>query len=120
LSVLRRDNGAAGNGAPQIHLPRPQSADEALAQVVRLQELVGRLLVENQQLQTALESRIVIEQAKGVLAERLGVDPTEAFRLLRRAARNNRMPIHKLAAGVVVSRDTPAEMSLPIAQAPPP
>jgi AmiR/NasT family two-component response regulator len=55
-----------------------------------------------------LESRIVIEQAKGVLVERLALGPDEAFEILRRAARSQRRRIHDLAADVVTSRDTPA------------
>ncbi|MEU4570172.1 GAF and ANTAR domain-containing protein [Micromonospora sp. NPDC023956] len=52
----------------------------------------GELLTE--QLQTALNSRVLIEQAKGVLAERLQIDVGEAFALLRDSARsrNRRMP----------------------------
>jgi AmiR/NasT family two-component response regulator len=114
LSVLRRDSRlAADDLPPEVYLPEPETTEEALAQVARLQELAGRLLVENQQLQTALESRIVIEQAKGVLAERFALGIDESFRLLRRAARNNRMPIHKLAGSVVASRQTPVEIPVP-------
>jgi ANTAR domain-containing protein len=55
------------------------------------------------QLQTALETRVVIEQAKGVLAERDGTTPDEAFEKIRREARSRRMKLHDLAAGIVAS-----------------
>lgn len=75
--------------------------------VAQLVELTRTLAERNGQLQRALESRIVIEQAKGVLAERIGVAPDAAFELLRRAARNHRLRIHALAEDVVGSRTTP-------------
>jgi hypothetical protein len=51
------------------------------------------LLERTIQLQTALDTRIVIEQAKGVLAERLRLPIGEAFELLRRAARTSSQKI---------------------------
>jgi transcriptional regulator with GAF, ATPase, and Fis domain len=57
------------------------------------------------QLQDALDSRVLIEQAKGVLAERLGVDLDEAFRRLRKQARNTNRKLHELAADVVGGED---------------
>lgn len=56
---------------------------------------------ENDQLRTALLTRIVIEQAKGIVAERLDVEVGEAFERLRREARNRRMKLHALAEAVV-------------------
>jgi transcriptional regulator with GAF, ATPase, and Fis domain len=56
------------------------------------------------QLQTALNSRILIEQAKGVIAERLGVSVDEAFASLRRHARNTNTKLTDVAAGVVNER----------------
>jgi AmiR/NasT family two-component response regulator len=79
-----------------------QPADGELA------ALVKALTERNLQLQQALDSRIVIEQAKGVLVERLALVPNDAFEILRRAARSQRRRIHDLAAEVVVSRTTPA------------
>src|ERR671926_1030956 len=76
----------------------------------RLAELVVALADENANLQRALDTRVVIEQAKGVLAERFDVDVYEAFRLLRASARSNRMRLHDLATRVVESRQTPSEI----------
>lgn len=53
----------------------------------------------------------MIEQAKGILAERYSLGIDEAFELLRRGARSNRVRIHELAARVVASRETPAEIA---------
>ncbi len=53
------------------------------------------------QLQTALNSRVLIEQAKGVLAERLGIDMDQAFITLRRHARANNYKLSELARAVV-------------------
>ncbi|MGW2229088.1 GAF and ANTAR domain-containing protein [Streptomyces formicae] len=53
------------------------------------------------QLQTALDSRIRIEQAKGILAERWGVGMDEAFDVLRRFARRERLVIDVVATQVI-------------------
>ncbi len=68
-------------------------------------ELVESLRRENDQLRTALCTRIVIEQAKGVLAERLQVEVDQAFERLRREARNRQMKLHALAAAVVACEE---------------
>jgi ANTAR domain-containing protein len=59
------------------------------------------LLERTIQLQTALESRVVIEQAKGIVAERESIDPEAAFDRIRREARARRIKLHVLAAGIV-------------------
>jgi hypothetical protein len=61
------------------------------------------------QLQHALTSRIVVEQAKGMLAERYSLTPDEAYALIRLAARSNGLKVHALANNVLGSpRETPA------------
>jgi hypothetical protein len=60
-----------------------------------------------EQLQHALSSRISVEQAKGILGERLGLDMDGAFALLRYAARGERMKLHELAQAVVDNDGTP-------------
>jgi AmiR/NasT family two-component response regulator len=86
------------------------TAREAEIALARLLGVTGSALERNGQLQQALETRIVIEQAKGVLAERFGLDVDEAFELLRRASRSNRVRIHDLAARVVATKTTPPEI----------
>jgi AmiR/NasT family two-component response regulator len=59
---------------------------------------------ERRTLREAFRQRAVIEQAKGILMERHGVDPDEAFELLRAQSSQRRMPLPDVAAGVVESR----------------
>jgi hypothetical protein len=56
------------------------------------------------QLQHALTSRIVVEQAKGMLAERYSLTPDEAFELIRLAARSNGIKVHALSNSVLGNR----------------
>ena len=65
------------------------------------QRTIDALRAHVAQLEHALQSRIVIEQAKGVLVARHGVDLRSAFELLRRTARDTRRRIHDVAAEVV-------------------
>jgi AmiR/NasT family two-component response regulator len=53
------------------------------------------------QLQHALDSRVVIEQAKGILAERHAVELEEAFERMRIVSRRTRRPVREVAADVV-------------------
>jgi hypothetical protein len=105
----RRYDGA-GETLIRISLP-PGTAEETQAAVQRLVELTGMLARRCAQLQEALDSRIVIEQAKGVIAERFCLEPEHAFEILRRAARSNRMMLRDLAEQVVSSRKTPWELA---------
>jgi ANTAR domain-containing protein len=82
--------------------------DPSALGVEELRGLVDRLSTENGQLTQALESRIAIEQAKGVLAERYRLSVEDAFLLLRTSARGARVRIHDLAREVVRAPETPA------------
>lgn len=78
---------------------------QALADVATIgvlqQRLITRSAEVNGQLQTALNSRIIIEQAKGVLAERLGLNMADAYARLRTLARNNNQHLSDAARAVV-------------------
>ena len=57
--------------------------------------------LRSEQLQVALDSRVLIEQAKGMVASRDGVSVTEAFLRMRRHARRHNASIHDVARAVV-------------------
>ena len=52
-------------------------------------------------MQTALNSRVLIEQAKGIVAERLHLDVDDAFTLLRSGARNHNRRLSDLAQAII-------------------
>lgn len=75
-------------------------ADMATSYVVNAGEL-ERTRVSVAQLERALESRIVIEQAKGVIAAEREVSVDKAFEILRAHARNHHANLHEVAEAVV-------------------
>lgn len=81
-------------------------ADIAVSYIfaVQLHEETSRLAG---QLQNALDTRVLIEQAKGMLAERHAVSLGEAFDLLRRHARSNSTPVREIARRVVEEKLEP-------------
>ncbi|MFD9497362.1 ANTAR domain-containing protein [Streptomyces sp. NPDC060005] len=62
----------------------------------------------NEQLHAALQSRIVIEQAKGILAARLDITLNQAFEDLRHHARHHQMLLSHVAHAVIDTGFTPA------------
>jgi hypothetical protein len=86
-------------GQPEIDVAQAL-ADVATIGLVQERTIrVGRVLSE--QLQAALNSRVVIEQAKGVLAERRKVEMDAAFELLRSYARSSHQLLSNVAHSVV-------------------
>lgn len=77
------------------------AAAQALADVATIAILQHRAVrdarVLNERLREALNTRVVMEQAKGVVAERAGIDMQEAFGRLRRHARNHNLLLADLA-----------------------
>jgi GAF domain-containing protein len=78
---------------------------QALADVATIgllqQRAIHRRDTVAEQLQTALNSRVLIEQAKGVIAERLQLSVDDAFALLRGAARRQNRRLSDLALAVI-------------------
>ena len=97
LNLFRADAGAL---APADIRIGPGLADVATISLLHDRSM-RRTDTLNEQLQTALNSRVVIEQAKGKLAERLGIDVDQAFTLLRDQARNRNQRLSDLARAFV-------------------
>ena len=74
------------------------------------QRAIRRRDIVTEQLQSALNSRVLIEQAKGLLAERLHVNVAEAFTILRSSARSRNRRLSELAQGLV---DGTEHLSMP-------
>ena len=88
--------------------PADITAAQAMADVATIAVLQHRASVEaqiiNEQLSHALNSRVIIEQAKGMLSERAGIDVDEAFGQLRRHARNHNRQLVEVAEDVLDGR----------------
>ena len=82
-------------------------ADLATIGIIQHQAVLETQRV-NEQLTRALESRVVIEQAKGVIAERAGIDMAEAFSRLRRYARNHNLRLTDVAQASIDGTLDPA------------
>jgi GAF domain-containing protein len=85
--------------------PADVEAAQALADVATIAILQHRSALEAQlvheQLNHALNSRIVIEQAKGMVAEREGLNMEQAFSVLRNHARNHNLRLVDVAHDVI-------------------
>jgi transcriptional regulator with GAF, ATPase, and Fis domain len=82
-----------------------QRLGQALADIATIGILQERAIrtrdILTQQLETALHSRIIIEQAKGVIAEREGLDTGQAFERLRAVSRSRNRRLAELAQMIV-------------------
>jgi transcriptional regulator with GAF, ATPase, and Fis domain len=104
-------------GALNLFGTQPGALDEdtirlaqALADVATIGLLQARAIRQRdtlaEQLQTALNSRVVIEQAKGVIAERRHLDMDQSFTLLRGTARTSNRRLSELAGAIVDGSET--------------
>ena len=76
------------------------SADVATSYVINASKIRQQQQL-SEQLQHALESRVVIEQAKGITAQQHAVTVDEAFHLMRGHARSNNASIRAVAEAIV-------------------
>jgi hypothetical protein len=98
-AMILADLLAAENGITQAPPPKPDT--QAVASEA------GRLRTTVSQLEHALATRIRVEQAIGVLAERHRIKPRQAFEQLREAARSRGRKVFDIAGDVVASATNP-------------
>src|SRR5580692_12404686 len=95
---------------PGVFDPANVRIGQALADVATISLLHERSMRHsdtlNEQLQTALNSRVIIEQAKGKLAERLGLDTDQAFSVLRDHARTRNLLLSDVALAFIDGSET--------------
>jgi transcriptional regulator with GAF, ATPase, and Fis domain len=97
LNLFTTETGALDGGKLRVGQALADIATVGLLQ----QRAVHRGDVLTEQLQTALNSRVLIEQAKGLLAERLHVSVSDAFAILRGSARSRNRRLSDLAQALV-------------------
>jgi ANTAR domain len=98
-AMILADLIAAENGMPPARPAKPQDLGQ-ISETGRLRATVG-------QLEHALLTRIRVEQAIGVLAERHRIKPRQAFEQLRDAARSRGRKVIDIAGDVVASATNP-------------
>lgn len=81
--------------------PVPAGDSDSADDLAAMRNRVRFYRTRAEQLQYALDHRLPIEQAKGVLAERYQIDVDSAFELLRSFCRNNNMKIHDVARTLI-------------------
>lgn len=103
---------AAPIGALNLFSASPGGMDEAVHRIARaMADVAAIAIIQNQtvresegrarQLQHALDSRVAIEQAKGMVAERLGCDMDQAFAVIRTYARSHRRLLTEVATEII-------------------
>lgn len=103
MNLFRTARGALDQHDVHVGQALADLATIGLLSQLRLSEAETRAA----QLQSALDSRVLIEQAKGALAAREGTTPQEAFERLRRHARRHQRTIRSLCQDVIEGRLTP-------------
>ena len=107
-------DGVDGDGAsPDVSAIRLSDGDLGrLTEYADAQERkVRELQTTVAQLESALESRVTIERAVGMLAERLSLPISDAFEVIRSAARTSRREVRSLAEELLEDpAETPPEV----------
>jgi len=106
LNMFRSDHGSLSE--PDV-LAAQAFADVATIAIVQHQSALDAQVLNNQ-LNLALNSRVIIEQAKGRISQAANVDMDEAFQLLRNHARNHNLGLTRLASDIATGTLHPSSL----------
>ncbi|MFI7386776.1 ANTAR domain-containing protein [Streptomyces sp. NPDC049813] len=101
--------GAPGSNLDDKALALARSFADAAAHTLALQREVAESRALATQLEHALSSRVVVEQAKGILAAQHGLTLEAAFAGLRRYARSHQRKVADVSRDVIAGEDVPVE-----------
>lgn len=118
LNMRRQTIGALSIFGPETSRFDPDDVRivQALADVATIaiiQERTDRIDMITERLQAALNSRIIIEQAKGALARSQTITTSEAFQVMRNTARSTGLKVADIAASVIAELETPGAYPAP-------
>jgi GAF domain-containing protein len=109
LTLLHRTAGPL----PEDDLALAQALADVATIGILQERAIRRREVVNEQLQTALTSRVIIEQAKGVLAQHLGLSMDEAFNRLRGYVRGHNLRLADVARLIATRQLDPRTLTTP-------
>jgi transcriptional regulator with GAF, ATPase, and Fis domain len=107
LNLLHRTPGSL----PEDDLALGQTLADIATIGILQERAIRRTEVVNEQLQTALRSRVIIEQAKGVLAQHSGLAMDEAFNQLRGYVRAHNLRLADVAGQIATGQLDPNALS---------
>lgn len=102
LFASKRSAGALNLYADQTYVFDSESVEVGLAFATHL-AIAWNILQRDKQFRSALVSRDIIGQAKGIVMERFGIDAVEAFELLKKLSQQSNTPVAELAQRLVSS-----------------
>jgi signal transduction protein with GAF and PtsI domain len=88
---------------PHIYKPRQVQLISAVGFLVGAEIEMARLEVANSNLSDQLQTRKVVERAKGILQRDLGLSEEQAYLALQRQSRQKRRPMKEIAEAIVLS-----------------
>lgn len=102
------DYGSSGLAEPDLLLL--QALADVATQIIVQQRFAGEAGLLDRQLESALNSRIHIEQAKGMVAQSLTVDMDKAFLILRHHSRATSTALSVLAGNLITRQISPVDL----------